>query len=184
MGRRGPKPKPSALDKLDGGASHRKRNRLEPKPPASEAACPSVLRGDRRARAIWETEAPRMIRLGLLTTADRLMFAALCERAAVYWRAAAKLRRSLTRVSRGGVVRMPEVDIAQGALAGLKQIAAAFGMTPADRKGLEVDLGAGAARGGGSDPATAAKRGPGEAVEIDDFLRRRDARRVTAERPG
>ncbi|HEV8642060.1 MAG TPA: P27 family phage terminase small subunit [Methylomirabilota bacterium] len=179
MGRRGKKPKPSALDKLDGGAGHRHRNRNEPKPPASEAMCPAWLLGDRVARAIWDAEAPGMIRLGLLTTADRMIFAALCERAALYRRASQRLRRAkrgadaLTDVTRSnGRVARPEVGIAKGALEGLRQLAAAFGMTPADRKGLEVDLGAGAAR------EQAGKGKPGQAVDIDEFVRRREARRA------
>jgi P27 family predicted phage terminase small subunit len=116
-----------------------------------------------------------MIQLGLLTTADRLLFAALCERAAVYRRAAAKLRHDLTQKSgANGTVKRPEVDIAKGALEGLKQIAAAFGMTPADRKGLEVDLGAGATRGGNR-----GRRTPGTPIDsIEDFLKRREARRA------
>lgn len=177
MGRRGPKPKPAALDKLDGGASHRKRNAKEPKPPASEATCPDWLKGDRAARAIWDAEAPRMIKLGLLTTADRMMFAALCERAAVYQRAAKSLRTSLTQENKAnGTIKRAEVDIAKGALETLKQIAAAFGMTPSDRKGLEVELGAGAARGG-DDGGAPAKPKPGAPLAIDDFLQRREQRR-------
>jgi len=177
MGRRGPKPKPSALDKLDGGASHRRRNPNEPKPPASAATCPDWLRGDPIARRIWDAEAPTMIRLGLLTVADRLLFAALCERAAVYWRAARKLRRGLTHKNRAnGRVKLPEVDIAKGALDGLKQLAAAFGMSPSDRKGLWVALGAEAPRDPGQVSTTQPKAG--DAIDIDDYLKRRAGRRA------
>lgn len=184
MGRRGPKPKPSALDKLDGGASHRRKNPDEPKPSASEATCPDWLRGDAVAMRVWESEAPRLIRLGLLTVVDRLLFAALCERASVYWRAARTLRRGLTHAQRAnGRVRVPEVEIAKGALGDLKQLAAAFGMSPADRKGLIVALGAGAS--GVDEPAKATtattEDGPpkaGTAIDLDDYLRRRDARRA------
>jgi phage terminase small subunit len=186
MGRRGRKPKPSALDKLDGGASHRKRNRKEPKPPPSEQACPDWLRSDPVARVIWESEAPTIIRMGCLTKADRLLFSALCERAALYHRASQRLRRApkkgedvlLTSTKANGKQPRPEIGIAKGALEGLRQLAALFGMSPADRKGLEVDLGAGAARGG-SDAAGGSPKKPkaGAAIEIDEFLRRREARR-------
>lgn len=187
MGKRGPKPKPSALDKLDGGASHRRRNRNEPKPPASPLACPAWLRGDPTARAIWQAEAPQMIRLGLLTTADRMLFAALCERAALYRRAVLQLRKVpkgedalLAENKANGKLPRPELSIAKDALQGLRQLTAAFGMSPADRKGLEVALGAGAGEAGdaGRDAATKpAKPRAGGAIEIDDFLRRREETR-------
>ena len=150
-----------------------------------ETACPAWLRGDPTARAIWKSEAPRMIQLGLLTSADRMLFAALCERAALYRRATQRLRRAKkgqdplvdTTPSNGKVAR-PEIAIAKGALDGMRQIAAAFGMTPADRKGLEIDLGAGAARGGSDPAATSERPKPGAAIDIDDFVRRRESRRA------
>jgi len=185
--RRGRRPKPSALDKLDGGASHRARNTREPRPPASEAACPDWLRGDPLARAIWNAEAPTFIRLGLLTTADRLMFAALCERAALYRQACLSLRQAkggtllLAETRSNGKQPRPEISIAKGALDGLRQLAASFGMTPADRKGLEIDLGAGAGRVGSHGGVPAATARAGNAIEIDDFLARRGRRRGQGE---
>lgn len=134
------------------------------------------------ARAIWRSEAPTFIRLGLLTIADRLTFAALCERAAVYRRAATALRKGLTREDKAnGELARAEVAISKGALEGFRSLAASFGMTPADRKGLEVDLGAGAARGGSGgagkqDAPAGEKRPPVES--IDDFVTRRAARRA------
>lgn len=173
MGRRGPKPKPAVLDRLDGGASHRKRNRREVTPPVSDATCPAWLRGDPTARAIWNAEAPRMITLGLLTTVDRIMFGALCERAAVYQRATTTTRDSLTQQSgANGNVKRPEVEIAKGALDTLVKIAGAFGMTPADRSRLEVELGAGGASGG-SGGAGGTPKAP---RSLDDFIARRTAR--------
>lgn len=177
MGRRGPKPKPSALDKLDGGASHRKRNRNEPKPAASAGACPAWLRGNRTAAAIWRALAPGRIKLGLLCEGDELAFAALCNEAAIYWRSSRALIGSLTHLNKAnGQITRPEVAIRKGALEGMRQLTAAFGMTPADRKGLEVELGAGAARGG-DDAAAPAKPKPGTPLAIDDFLQRRAQRR-------
>jgi P27 family predicted phage terminase small subunit len=187
MGRRGPKPKPSALDKLDGGASHRRRNRNEPKPAASDARCPSWLRGDPIARAIWRAEAPAMIRVGLLSVADRLAFAALCERAALYRRAVLRLRKLpkgedqlLFETKANGKQPRPELGIAKEALAGFRQFAAAFGMTPADRKGLEVALGApagGGDAGSGDTGTTPAKPDPHGPIGLDDWLSKRGRRR-------
>jgi len=132
----GPPPRPTALKILRGNPGKQKINRDEPKPPPSPATPPTWLRGDALALAIWAEEAPRLLRLGLLTEIDRLLFAALCERTAIYRRAARALRKGLTQQTAGGAIPRPEVSIARGALYGFSQLCARFGMTPADRARL------------------------------------------------
>lgn len=182
MGMRGPKPKPSALDKLDGGASHRKRNRQEPKPPASSGAVPYFLRGNPAAAAIYRALAPGRVKLGLLCEGDELAFAALCNEAAIYWRASRKLTRDLTQPNdQHGKIKRPEIDIRAGALAGLTKLAAAFGMTPADRARLEIAPPLPEVPRGGKDSAEAAAVAGGKPApveSIDDLLKRRDQRRA------
>ena len=177
MGRRGPKPKPSALDRLDGGAGHRKRNRHEPKPDPGTGAVPRYLHGNPAASAIWRALAPGRVKLGLLAEGDELAFAALCNEAAIYWRASRALVRSLTQENAAnGKVKRPEVEIRAGALTALQKLAAAFGMTPADRARLEiVPPAAPEAPRVGSDPAPAAQS-PGAVESIDELLARRAAR--------
>lgn len=139
----GPPPTPTALKILRGNPGKRRLNRHEPKPTPSAIEPPAWLRGDRVALAIWREEAPRLLQLGLLGHVDRLLFAALCERAAVYRRAAKKLRSGLTHKTPGGRIQRPEAHIARAALDGLRQLAGVFGMSPADRSRLMVEPPAG-----------------------------------------
>jgi P27 family predicted phage terminase small subunit len=99
------------------------------------------LRGDAIALRIWREEAPRLQVLGLLGSIDRLAFAALCERAALYQRTARTLRRrtGLIQATSGGDVARPEVYISRAALEGFRRLAGDFGMTPADRARLMVE---------------------------------------------
>jgi len=135
----GPPPTPTALKIIRGNPGKGRLNRNEPKPAPSPLDPPTWLRGDATALAIWREEAPRLLTLGLLGQVDRLLFAALCERASVYRRAARTLRAGLTQDTNGGKISRPEVSIARGALYGLRQIAGAFGMSPSDRTRLMAE---------------------------------------------
>jgi P27 family predicted phage terminase small subunit len=128
----GPPPIPTALKVLRGNPG-KKRIKGEPIPDPSPIDPPAWLEGDALAVAIWRDEAPRLLRLGLLGDVDRLAFAALCERAATYQRAAREIRCDPTQPV--GRMRQPkaEVSIARAAAHGLVQLASRFGMTPADR---------------------------------------------------
>ena len=182
MGKRGPKPKPSALDKLDGGAGHRRKNRHEPTPDPSTGACPRYLAGNPSAQAIWRSLAPGRVKLGLLAEGDELAFAALCNEAAIYWRASRKLTGALTHDTKAnGVTKRPEIDIRRSALDGMTKLAAAFGMTPADRARLEIAPLAPESPHGSDKPAGRTRPAPGvpPVVEsIDDHLARVAARRA------
>ena len=137
----GPPPTPTALKILRGNPGKGRLNRTEPKPDPASLDPPSWLRGDRLATRIWQDEAPRLQVLGLLGTIDRLAFAALCERAALYQRTARTLRRSggLIQTTTGGTMARPEVYISRSALEGLRRLMGAFGMTPADRSRLMAE---------------------------------------------
>lgn len=185
----GPKPTPSVQNELAGNPGKRKRNRNEPKPAASDEAPPTWLRGDPSAIAVWNEFAPEMIRLGLLTKVDRLLFASLCERVSVYRRAARKLRRDLTQESGpNGRVKRPETEIAKGAIDTIRALAAGFGMSPADRARLEIapPPPPNEGRGGGSEAAKAPQQGGRRAAvsSIAELEERRARRAAPAGQPG
>ena len=138
----GPPRTPTALALLQGDPGHRAKTRAarEPKPPVSTTIPPDWIRQDPLARGIWRTEAPRQIALTVLTTSDRLLFAALCERAATYRQAAEAIRRQgLTHLTAQGEIPRPEVAIARAALRDLVLLARDFGMTPAARSRLSIE---------------------------------------------
>ena len=81
MGRRGPKPKPSAAGS-HGNPGKRALSENEPVPPAGDIIPPDWLSFD--GRWIWDSIAPVAISMRTLTTADVLTFARYCDRFARY----------------------------------------------------------------------------------------------------
>ena len=109
-------PVPTALKILRGNPGKHRLNLREPKPAPSSLEPPAWL--DAAAAAIWREEAPGLLRLGLLSRADRLMFALLCDRAAQYQVALEKSRN--------------------GILSEIRQLCGQFGMSPAARARLST----------------------------------------------
>lgn len=132
MGRRGPAPKPTKLEKLQGNPGKRKRNAREPKPKQKAPVCPSWL--DTEAKAEWKRIVPELESLGLLTTVDRAALAAYCQSFS-RWRAAEEgiQKHGLTFDTLNGPRKNPEVAISEKALALMKAYLQEFGLSPASR---------------------------------------------------
>ena len=138
MGKRGPRPKPTALRVLEGNPGHRRMNRNEPKPQVSIPTCPSWLPAT--AKDEWRRVAKELHRLGLLSRIDRSILAGYCQ---VYadWHAAERVlqREGATFETPNGYVQQrPEVAMKNKALSLLAKFGSLFGLSPADRVGLEI----------------------------------------------
>jgi hypothetical protein len=72
----GPKPTPTAKNRLRGYPGKRARNHDEPQPAPTTADPPDDLTG--AARELWDRLAPECVRLGMLTAIDRDEFADAC----------------------------------------------------------------------------------------------------------
>ena len=90
MGYRGPIPKPTELEILEGRPGHRPINRNEPKPRSGAPRCPDHL--DERAKKQWKHLAPMLCRLRVLTEADGMALANLCQAYSTMARAQEKLK--------------------------------------------------------------------------------------------
>lgn len=137
MGKRGPRPKPTALRMLEGNPSNRPLPPHEPKPPAASGlAAPLSL--DRLARVEWARLAPHLSRLGLLTEIDRSALEVCCGIYSELRQLRGTRRRWLRdKDKRDDVWR---VDSALDRKAGLyRQYLAEFGLTPAARTRVEAD---------------------------------------------
>ena len=73
MAKRGRKPKPTALKKLEGNPGKRPLNELEPLPQVTMLRCPNWLEPE--AKKEWRRLAPVLIGAGILTGADAVPFA-------------------------------------------------------------------------------------------------------------
>jgi len=136
MAKRGRKPKPTALKKLEGNPGKRQLNEYEPLPPISALRCPNYLLPE--ARKEWRRLAPSLIAMGVLTVADVVPFAAYCT-AFARWREAEDFitkHGAVYKDPKGFARPNPCVAIAAQQLREIKSLAAEFGLTPANRTAI------------------------------------------------
>jgi P27 family predicted phage terminase small subunit len=136
MGKRGRKPKPTALKKLEGNPGKRQLNEYEPVPPISMLRCPNYLLPE--AKKEWRRLAASLIAMGVLTVADAVPFAAYCT-AYARWREAEDFitkHGAIYKDPRGFARPNPYVAIAAHHLREIKSLAAEFGLTPANRTAI------------------------------------------------
>ena len=128
MGKRGPKPTPTAVLSLRGSWLAKKRGddvtpaRLEATPPA-----PARLPED--AARIWNATAPEMAATGVLTALDLGAFERKCRTEAL-WRRQARQVEESDEICARAVRTLAKLDEA------LSRMEKNFGLTPADRVGL------------------------------------------------
>ncbi len=152
---RGRKPKPTHLKILEGNPGQRPLNQNEPKPKRTKPTCPQWL--SKEAKAEWKRIVPELDRLGLLTIVDRAALAGYCESWGEYREAREFIQRNGTsypifeRDASGNVKRdengksvlrymqqVPQVSIANKALANIRAFCAEFGLTPSARGRMTV----------------------------------------------
>jgi P27 family predicted phage terminase small subunit len=130
--------KPTALKRLQGNPGHRALNPGEPQPDADSGYCPRHLSA--MARAEWRRLAPALLKLGLLTVADRTAFEAYCESYAMARAARETLKKQGTTFAtpQGYVQQRPEVSILNNALKQMHIWGAEFGIGPSSRGHLRM----------------------------------------------
>lgn len=126
------KRKPTALKRLAGNPGHRK---LPPEPelPKDMPTCPRHL--SKAAKAEWERLARTLYDAGLLTIADRSVFAEYCALSARLEQAERQLaRQGLTVDSPNGYkIANPLISVCNRLAVNLRAYASEFGMTPSAR---------------------------------------------------
>ncbi|EFC86453.1 phage terminase small subunit P27 family [Parafrankia sp. EUN1f] len=95
---------------------------------------------DAVARDVWDHYLPILRTARLLTEADVLAFAALCQSWSSYRAAVEAVRREgpLTVGGRGQVVRNPAALVAKDSLAEFMRLAVEFGLTPSSRARISL----------------------------------------------
>jgi P27 family predicted phage terminase small subunit len=142
MGKRGPKPTPTATLRARGSRRGNERGD-DVKPTDGRILCPRWVTG--HARNIWHRLAPKLIKSGVLSMFDVDVLGQYCRELAAYIAASEYLDRvGQTYVFKGRDGRQirprPEVKIAQAALTNSGRLAACLGLTPADRAGLKIPM--------------------------------------------
>lgn len=115
----GPPPQPTNLRILRGNPGKRPINDAEPKPAKAKLTPPRWL-PQGKPRAYWREHAPMLSQTGLLTEADRLSLAILCNEQHVY-------------------LSTEDEVIKYKALNAILRLSDRFGMNPAYRSKLKVE---------------------------------------------
>lgn len=141
MGKRGPKPTPTALLKARGSW----RAKTRPNEPQAGRGVPTIPRDlAGPAKEIWRELAPALDAMGVLSTNDGAALARYCQTLADWRRLNRLIQRKgftfSTRTTAGHptIKTRPEVAVRKGLAGDLAKLEAQFGMTPAARAGLDV----------------------------------------------
>jgi P27 family predicted phage terminase small subunit len=138
MGRRGPRPVPTAI-KRERGVRGDRINSCEPVPSGKTPSCPSWLSPG--ARRVWRRLGPDLFRRGVLTAWDVDLFALFCDLVDQTSRARDLLGPALLvkRGVKGGeeiLVTNPAWRIYRDMLSEIRALAREFGLTPSARSTL------------------------------------------------
>ena len=149
MGKRGPAPKPTSLRLLQGNPGKRPLNKQEPKPEILKSKDPPNYFSD-EAVEVWNRLVPMLARIGLFTEADYNTLVRYIDMLMLYDKAREEVEISgatYTAINKQGgeyIAQRPEVSIMRTCSEHLLKIEQQFGLTPASRTSIKVDLGSGA----------------------------------------
>ncbi len=132
MGRRGPRPTPTAALRLVGSREVPKR-RHEPKPEIAAPTAPTWL--GREAKAEWGRIVPQLVALGVISRLDRAVVTMYCQTWGEYCELSATIRKSGTTSTtpNGYEQQSPEVGMRNAARMAWLRFAQELGLSPSAR---------------------------------------------------
>jgi P27 family predicted phage terminase small subunit len=142
MGKRGPRPAPTAIKIARGTV--RSRPKTEPAPPATGIVMPGHI--GEVAQAKWRELLPLLQAVKVMTDADVEALARYCDTYEWWLATRAKLRKegdTYPILNDGGeikyIAQRPEVSIAHKLATQLRQLEQDFGLNPSARTSLHVE---------------------------------------------
>ena len=144
MGLRGPAPTPTSIRVLEGNRSKRPLPANEPRPLLGEPAMPPYL--DREARREWKRQVGILRAMGVLTVADGVALANLCQAYSILQQAHKAMQQAakgggsglLMKTPGGYVQQSPLIGIINGQVEIINRISREFGLTPSSRARLSA----------------------------------------------
>jgi P27 family predicted phage terminase small subunit len=135
----GPAPKPTALKLLEGNPGKRKLNTNEPKPKLVAPKCPGHL--DEVAKKEWKRLVPVLLHMRVLSEADQIQLALLCQTYSRMIEAQEALSKSslLIKTGSGYVQQSPLIGIISTCTQQLVTLCREFGLSPAARTKITAD---------------------------------------------
>lgn len=129
MGYRGPIAKPSVIEIAEGCPGKRPVNRREPQPGLKAPKCPPHL--DETARKEWRRLVPILRRMRVLTEADGIALANLCQTYSTLIQAQEKLTKQgiLYKAPSGYIAQSPLLSIVNQCIDTITKLTREFGLT-------------------------------------------------------
>lgn len=140
----GRRPTPSALKLVTGNPGKRPLNKKEPKPRTKVPVCPPHL--DAKGKTVWKKLCTLLRRMGVMTEADGLALERLCDCYADILACRDLIERdgrTYTTIDQNAntlIKNNPAVNQLRAADAQFKSYLVEFGLTPAARSKVNVDL--------------------------------------------
>src|SRR6202158_4294446 len=133
MGYRGPIPKPSAIARAEGNPGKRRLNDCEPQPRATTPRRPDHL--DALAKKEWKRLVPVLRRMKVLTEADGMTLANLCQACSTLVKAQEKLTEMgiLYKTQNGYIQQSPLFSMVNQCVDTITKLSREFRLTPAAR---------------------------------------------------
>ena len=139
MAREGRRPRPTHLKVIEGNPGKRPLSTVTAKAaPERPYATPDMSED---AKAEWNYIVPKLDATGILTKADRRNLVILCEQVSVFNEATHWIQDKGIIVAgrnKGEAVKNPAVQIQRDAARLISTFSRMFGLSPADRAGLEL----------------------------------------------
>jgi len=138
MGFRGPAPKPTALKKLQGNPGKRKLNSNEPQLATGIPQCPDHL--DDIAHREWDRVSKLLLGMKVLTEADYIALASLCQAYSTLIAAQRQMNKSgiLLKTKSGYIQQSPLLGIITAQTTIVHKMLSEFGLTPASRTRINI----------------------------------------------
>jgi P27 family predicted phage terminase small subunit len=138
MGLRGPIPMPTSVRMAHGNRGKRPANPREPQPDRKAPPCPPHL--DAEAKKEWKRLCKLLLKMDVLSEADGMALACLCQTWSTLRKAQAKLNETgmLFKTPSGYVQQSPLVGIVGTCIDTVTKLGQEFGLTPAARGRLQV----------------------------------------------
>lgn len=141
MGRRGPAREPTKLKVLKGNPGKRPLNDSEPTPAPGAPCVPAGLELDEVAQQQWDSLSRVLSDMRVLTEADGLILAALCQTYSRWVEASTQLAQSglIYRTSKSRYVQQnPLLGIVNTCLSQITQFCRELGLTPSARSSIQT----------------------------------------------
>ncbi len=129
---------PTSLKLIRGNPGKRAINKREPHPSSKAPRCPEFL--DEIAKREWSRMLPILKRMKVLTEADGVALANLCQALSTMIQAQEALSKSglLVKAASGWVQQSPLVSVVQSQMKIVNQLCGEFGLTPSSRSRIST----------------------------------------------